>query len=398
MARTHYHLLFHRSTPWRSEIQGSTNIWARMFAQKGYRVSYMADIVHIGHVLTGKCHVKSWLNGARFNDGVWVFTPLSIVPQMGKGVFSLPWAADASYRSCVPGLPAIVRKSGYGPPDLIWTAKPGSSALKSIFPKARLIFHIVDYYPAFRRSHIGNIEKRDYVRSDHIFLIGHALYDYLVQELGIPEQKITVIGQGVFPNVYNADMPQPVELDGLPHPRAIWVGVVDKGDPEMFASVASHLERIGGSFIIIGPASAWAYSLADRFRNVRLLGPISPDRTPSYLVHCEIGVMLYDRRKQDVYKGQNPLKLYEYAAAGLAIISTPHNEYEYIRPPVIVVREPEEVPNAIGTAVMERDSWRQKGLRFAQLHSWWSKFEIAEKICLKLLETQDNTYVNDCRV
>ena len=45
--------------------------------------------------------------------------------------------------------------------------------LKKIFPKSLMIYHVIDYYPAFLGERIRNIEKNDYNQADHIFVIGH---------------------------------------------------------------------------------------------------------------------------------------------------------------------------------------------------------------------------------
>jgi hypothetical protein len=43
------HILFHRPTVWRSEVQCSTKVLARAFARRGYAVTYLQsplDPVH----------------------------------------------------------------------------------------------------------------------------------------------------------------------------------------------------------------------------------------------------------------------------------------------------------------------------------------------------------------
>ena len=47
--------------------------------------------------------------------------------------------------------------------------------------------------------------------------------------------------------------------------------------------------------------------------------------------------MLYDQTKKEIYNGQHPLKLYEYAAAGLQILSTKHDEYKFLKPPCYII-------------------------------------------------------------
>lgn len=375
---SNYHILFHRRTPWQSEIRCSTNIYAQQFLAAGYDVSYMAGIVHLGHLLTRRSNYPSWQQGPRMAAGAWTFTPASVVPFTGRGPLSGKWAADWSYRSCFPSIPSLVARSPYGPPDAIWTARLGSSVLKQIFPGVPLILQVVDYYPAFCGPEMIEIERQDYQRADWIFPIGHALMPHLVDRLGIAPEKIAVLGQGVDIDRYRPDLLVPEEIRDLPHPRAIWVGVCDKADPELFGAATAEIERRGGSTIAIGPESDWLGALAERHSSLHWLGSRSPEVVPNYLCHADIGLMLYNRQKAEIYRGQNPLKLYEYAAAGLAILSTPHDEFESLKPPVLEVRRAEELPEAIERALGGRQQWQQAARDFARTRSWTSRFQLAE--------------------
>ena len=237
---------------------------------------------------------------------------------------------------------------------------------------------VVDYYPAWGGEHIRALEERDYARADLIVSIGHAITHHLTDTLGVPESKILTLGQGVFPERYCATLPEPDEIADLPHPRAIWVGWTAKVDPALFEAAASALAEMGGSLILIGPETDWSRDFASRHAHVRALGARPPEATPAFLVHSDIGLMLYDQSKPEVYKGQHPLKLYEYAAAGLAILTTPHDEFDWLKPPVITVNEASGVAPALESAWRERDDWRQRTTAFAAEHDWREKQAAAE--------------------
>lgn len=351
----------------------------------GYDVSYMQGMVHAGNVLARTGRWESWRRGARWDKGAWVFTPMSFVPFSRMWPFNSKFAAHLSYLTCVPGIKRYLRKADKGDPDVIWTANPGSTALKSVFPDARLVFQVVDYYPAFSGSSIRTIEKHDYEAADHILVIGDTLKKYILDEHGIDPSKITVLGQGVFVDNYSQDLPIPKDISTLPGPLAVWVGVLGKGDPSMFEAAASALEERGGSLVLIGPGAQWADSLARRYANVHLLGARMPDEVPTYLVHSDIGLMLYDQSRQEVYKGQNPLKLYEYAAAGLPTISTRHDEYQYIDAPVVIVEGAEGMENAVNYALSNSDELSAKARKFADTRSWYSVFDAARRQVERLL-------------
>lgn len=380
------HILFHRPTPWESDIHCSTKIFAWKFKDEGYKVTYLENPMDPLHLIKWKGYYHIWHRAPRWEDGVWIINPFTLIPVRDYFFFKTQLASDASYHSCIPRIGSLVRRSGQGNPDVIWTAKPGSSVLKDFFPEATLIFQVVDYYPAFRGDYIKSIEKRDYECADHVFLIGHALFKYVTEELEISADKVTVLGQGVFLDHYKKVQSEPEDLQAIPKPRAIWVGVVDKGDRELFEASAIELQKKGGSLVLIGPEAEWARNLKKRHSNIYLLGSRPSKAVPGYLCHADMGLMLYNRKRESVYQGQNPLKLYEYAAAGLPIISTPHDEFQYIKPPVIEVNSPEDIPMAISTVLDEHAKWSQMALVFAKQHSWDTCFCKAEEKIFNLNE------------
>jgi glycosyltransferase involved in cell wall biosynthesis len=313
-----------------------------------------------------------------------VFTPFSIIPYARLWPFCQAWAAHASYRSCLPSIRSVLEHRNFGSPDLIWTANPGSSVLKKQFPKARLVFQVVDYYPAFSGDSIRRIERTDYHNADHIFVIGHMLKDYITGEHGIDPDHVTVLGQGVFLERYQGQSVMPADLRGIRPPIGIWVGVLSKGDPGLFTAAAEALEVTGGSLVLIGPEAPWATALAQQYPNVHLIGPRSPEVVPDYLRHADLGLMLYDRTRQEVYVGQNPLKLYEYAAAGLPVLSTHHDEYRHLNPPVRTVMDSAEVRHAIPEMLANREALARASLDFVSKRSWQSIYRCAADIIEQL--------------
>ena len=365
------HVLFHRPTVWRSQVECSTKVLARLFGAFGAEVSYLQAPLDPVHLLRGtQGYLRIWRRGPERDGPVRVLTPATPVPVRDLWPLNTLAAAQLRYAAAWPALARLAPA-----PDLVWTTVPGSgAALRRAFPGAHLVFHVVDYYPAFRGSAVQPLERSDYAAADSILTIGETLRDYLTAELGVPARKVAVLGQGVSLERFAAPGPEPEPLRALPRPRAVWSGVLAKGDPPLFRAAAETLAAAGGSLVLIGPPDGWATALADAFpATVQLQGPVPAAALPAWLMHCDVGLMLYDRRRGEVYRGQNPLKLYEYAAAGLAILSTPHEEYRHLDPPVAVVTDEDATRAALSTALARRENLRPAALAFARRHSWRDK-------------------------
>lgn len=374
---TRPHILFHRPTLWGSDIQCSTKVLARLFATKGFEVSYLENPLDPVHLLRGKGYIREWKKAPRVENGVRILNLATPVPVRDIWPLSTCAASYLKYRSMMPSLKSAVMSEGRGAPDMIWTTVPGSAAaLKKIFPKARIVFHVVDYYPAFRGDAVKPLERQDYATADAVYVIGTSLLNYLVEDLGVPSSKVTVLGQGAELEIYQASTLEPEDIQHLPRPRAIWCGVLDKGDAGLFAALASEVEVKGGSLVLIGPSADWSDALArTKPKVVSLLGSKAPPDLPAYLKAADIGVMLYDRSRQEVYRGQNPLKLYEYTAAGLPVLSTDHDEFASLRPPVSLIEQEPDMASAVDMIMADMERHRLAASTFASQHSWQAKVE-----------------------
>ena len=374
------HILFHRSTPWHDQVQCSTKTYASLFSGFGHEVTYLHDPIHLGHYFLKRGYYHTWKRGCRFENDVWVASTCAVVPALKKLSGHSSVLAKMRYRSCIPSLNSIVRKSGFHPPDVIWSTIPGSAELKKLFPGSKLVMNVVDYYPAFHGDAIKQLERHDYQLADHVFVIGHTLKNYLQNDLGIDGDKITILGQGVSLEKYQQSPEKPDDLKSIRGPIAIWVGVMKKADQELMETAAKSLAEQGGSMVLIGPPGNWERDSMKRHSNIHFLGPKASPEIPAYLLRSDYGLMLYDRTKQEVYRGQNPLKLYEYLAAGLTVISTDHDEFEFLKPPVTLVKTPEDVSKAFVESKDNLEAQASNSKAFADALSWENVGRRAEEI------------------
>lgn len=313
-----------------------------------------------------------WASRRQAMENLTVLRPATPIPIRDYLPLRTVAAHELSYRLCIPSIKRLV--SAHGSPDVIWTTRPGSSVLKEMFPKAKLVFHVVDYYPAFRGDYVKEIERMDYDRSDLVLTVGHALREYICDELRVDSVKVHTLGQGVEIERYGTDIQEPDDLRYLPHPRAIYVGVVGKVDVALMTVAAQEMEKRGGSLILVGPFSEVVSEILKSSKSAHYLGPREYSSVPAYLVHSDIGLMLYSRDRPTVYFGQNPLKLYEYAAANLSIIATYHHEFDYIEAPCCIVKDESSLREAIEAATHAKSDLPR---RFAEQNSWSARVQDA---------------------
>lgn len=371
-------ILFHRPTSFSNNINCSTKTYSKLFAKSGHCVTYLQTSINLLHWITRKGYYKTWKEGSRFSENIWVTCALSLLPYYDKSPLFSKKIIRFSYKFCFPSIRRLVLKSGFGEPDIIWTTVPGSSVLKEIFPNSQLIFHCIDNYAAYRGNQITKIEAQDYKKSDHIFVIGEVLKKHVLS-LNTSEEKITNLGQGVNIDLYQKDYKIPEDLKNIAGPIAIWVGVLEKFDTTYLEIIAKTMKKRGGSVVLLGPITKSFTNLFTNFNNIFFLGSKSYTDVPKYLVHSDIGLMPYNRTNQEIYKGQHPLKLYEYAAAKLPIISTWNDEYETLKPPVLLINNEKDIQTVIDEALDNANFWKEKVYDFALKNTWENCKNKAEK-------------------
>jgi len=122
--------------------------------------------------------------------------------------------------------------------------------------------------------------------------------------------------------------------------------------------------------VLVGPVAA-ALRDAELLRepNVHVLGHRPYDDLPAYVQHFDVGVIPYALSAWTV--AVDPLKLLEYLAAGLPVVTTAIPEAAKFAEHVAVAHDADEFVAEVGRALAcDRGRARALGQAFAQLHTW----------------------------
>ena len=155
-----------------------------------------------------------------------------------------------------------------------------------------------------------------------------------------------VVGNGVHLGRY-ADEASPAP-HGLPdEPCAVYVGSLDyRIDHDLLEEVAA---TTGVRVVAAGPATG---ATATRLRNssVDWIGPVEPRLVPGLLRRAAVGLLPHT---VDAFtKSMDPMKLLEYLAAGLPVVSTPVPIAADLQPYVETVSDASAFAAAVGAAVL----------------------------------------------
>jgi glycosyltransferase involved in cell wall biosynthesis len=204
----------------------------------------------------------------------------------------------------------------------LWTFLPTTAPLIRYLKPQKVIYYCVDEWSAFSFLNgqlMEQMEKALIKQSDVVITSAEKLYaskhhlhpkTYFVPH-GVDSEHF---GKACLPGTV-----VPKELEGLPSPIIGFWGLIHEWiDIDLIYHIAS--QRPQWSFVLIGKTGIDCSSLK-KLSNIHLLGVRSYDTLPAFAKGFSIGIMPFKINR--LTENVNPIKLREYLAAGLSVVSTP---------------------------------------------------------------------------
>jgi glycosyltransferase involved in cell wall biosynthesis len=167
------------------------------------------------------------------------------------------------------------------------------------------------------------------------------------------------------------------ELQQIPRPIVGFVGGLSQWvDVALLSALARARKK--WSFVLVGPVGADMSAIRD-LDNVMLLGPRPYEALPRYLAAMDVGLIPF---KQDrVTYHADPIKAYEYLAAGLPVVATEMPALRRLAHVIRLANSPESFLAQLSAAIDEgRAAHHAARQAEAARHSWTSRFETIDAL------------------
>ena len=359
---------------WRSALQVGSHHIARSFLGSGWAVGMVsAPLTPLHHLRRSAPDVADRFAARQAGpgiDGVHNIVPYTALPLIGPG-FRSRWMLRSWPRQTVPSLARTLRRAGLFAPDLLLADSPMHSGLADIIEPRCLVFRIPDYTPGFRGvSTAWTALEEDMVRRADLVVCAARELESYASRLGA--RSTILVENGVDVAHISTPAQPPPEYGSIPSPRAIYVGALREWfDYALVNDLCACLPHV--QFVIIGPERKASFAQAP---NLHILGQRSRDVVPAYLQHADLGLIPFDRANhRTLVDGVNPLKLYEYCAAGLPVVSVRWPMLERIDSPALLAEGSGEFAEAVREALARREELAAQGRAFADSSSWDSRLQ-----------------------
>jgi len=299
---------------------------------------------------------------------IHVLDPL-VIPLPGVGVvdrFNAMLLAAVLKRQC--------RRLGFRRP-VLWSFLPTVGRLLEPFNGSLSLYHCVDEYAAFSGVSASSLRamERDLVaRADLVITSSEQLRD----ERAPLNANTHFVPHGVdvdhFAAAFHPGTRIPHDAEHLPRPVIGFFGLIaDWVDRDLIRAIAAG--RRDWSFLLIGKATTDLSSLRG-LPNVHLVGQKPYASLPAYCKAIDVGIIPFRRNALTIRA--NPLKLREYLAAGLSVVSTPLPEVARYAGYVHMAEGPRAFTAAIETALSEGDEMsRRRRMEAVAAEGWEARVE-----------------------
>ena len=247
---------------------------------------------------------------------IFVLNPLAIPAYGNKAIVAL------NKRSLVSQVKKAMRKLDFkNVVNMVFNPAAGMIAGK--LGESELIYYCVDEYTAFTGSSaLKDIEIDLFQKSDLVIVSAEKLYDSKKQY----NENTFIIRHGTdwrhFRTALDADLVIPADIADLPRPIIGFHGLLaDWVDYELIKKTAEHFKD--GSVVLIGKIAVDAeqkVKILNDVPNVHFLGRKPYAELPAYCKAFDVALNPF--AINELTLAANPLKVREYLAAGLPVVST----------------------------------------------------------------------------
>jgi glycosyltransferase involved in cell wall biosynthesis len=293
---------------------------AREMSIAGLRVGHISTPVTPFHVaFRGDRNVRQrynlWRRPSVDRSGVLSMVPMALFPWPVSARFPPLWRQYAfiSYRR----MRRLLHEHLQGEVDLLIIDQPKLVGLIGALGAGKVIYRPTDLYARMPgNSSIQGAESLVIERADAVVATSQPIAHHIATVN--PSKSIIILPNGVDVQHFSAPAALPAEYVDAARIRAVYVGALDERfDFSTVRRLAQAFPEV--SFFVIGPGSPRAERLAEECDNVRVLGSRLYASLPGYLQHADVALLPLNDHPANA--GRSPMKLYEYAAAGLPVLA-----------------------------------------------------------------------------
>lgn len=275
--------------------------------------------------------------------GFHVFTPV-LFPFYG-----VPWARALNARLVRAQVNIVARLIGIRD-AIVFVTLPTAWDVVRGMRRRRLVFNRSDKaseFPEADRAAMAALESELLRESDTVLYVSHALME---EERSLVGERGYFLDHGVDLERFDAAKGdgEPAELQGIPHPRVGFLGNLRDHlvDFDLLERLARDLPD--AQFVLVGDSTS-AMERLTAHANIHWLGFRPYEEIPRYGAGLDVALMPW--RDNEWIRNCNPIKLKEYLALGLPVVSSDFPEVRRYASVVRIARDPDDFVSLVAASI-----------------------------------------------
>ena len=316
----------------------------------------------------------------QIKENLWAYHPPLFAPLSGRYPLSviLRWLRETQMKR-------VMRQLGFTAP-ILWLYRPNMADAVGRYGEKLVTYHIVDQYSAYEADFqsVYGQERRSSVEQSERTMLGLAdlvivTSSSLLEEKGHYNANTHWVPNGVdyeaFSTAALSGALPPDDVAALPRPIVGYVGAInEKLDYELLRQVALEIPC---TLILVGPVHLRLDLSGPKMLdlpNVCFLGAKPVSDVARYVAACDVCLMPYKLNEWTAHI--NPLKLYEYLAAGKPVVSTAIPATAGFEQVIRIAGGQAGFCQHVGHALEERDaSLVRDRMNLAAQNTWMARVE-----------------------
>lgn len=374
-------ILWGSNTYWKSPFQVGANHLSREFVKHGWEILFLSDPISLLHLFKSGNNdgvidcFDSWLKGVQIDQDKKIryyspFTPLWV--PLNLPFLRSKFVLNSWFKFTLPNIKRLIERNGYKEVDLLVIDTITNGFLIDCVRARKSVYRVTDNFSAFSRATDVFLQREKEIaqKVDVVVYTARSL-EPLVDQLR-PQKKLFVPNGATMKHFISKNgFPRPAEYENIRKPIILYVGAMNYWfDWDLVNYVASELKHL--SFAFIGPEKL-ALERLEKLPNIYILGRRSYDTLPAYIHNADVGIIPFNVNAfPDLVNNVNPIKLYEYLACGIPVVSVRWKELENIHSPAQLAESKEEFAEAILKASMQGVD-KNALINFAKSNDWSSR-------------------------
>jgi len=350
--------------------------YCNCFVKDGYEVLWLSNAFNHLNYFKDKAAFRykmslSSVERHHLADQVYGFAPYSLWLYANYPFFRSSKILESFGKYIIPNIEESLRKLNFLDIDVLWISNPKAYYLTKVVKYNKLIYRIADDYKEFAElPNIAGIDELLIKRADNVIVASSTLEQHVIRQGKTP----LVLSNGVeFEHFSKGGVARPAEYQQQERKRIVYVGALKYWlDLELIKKIA---EQVEADIYLIGKCDIDLATL-EQYSNVHILGNRSYDLLPGYLQYADVALIPFV--KSSLTDSISPIKLYEYCAAGIAVVSTNMAETVKLKAPIWIAEDHESFIAGIRHYLFQGYN-RSEMTEFARHHSWDQRYALMKK-------------------